>query len=207
LNLEVLSAFILSSTALTLMPGPDIIYVISQSVLFGKRTGILISLGLVTGLLIHTCLVIFGLATIMDLYPNSIFIVKFLGSFYLIYLGINSLNKSRKRKGKLKKKSFLKEENGGFHRGLLMNLLNPKVSLFFLALFPGFLFSENLSNQVQFLILGIIFFVQALIIFVLVTFLANYFFKFSDNASYLRRSIFKLQGIILILIAIFILFT
>ena len=62
--------------ALTLMPGPDILYLISQSVLYGKRSGVLITLGLVTGLLFHTLMVVFGLATIIRLYPNIIFIIK-----------------------------------------------------------------------------------------------------------------------------------
>ena len=202
-DLEILIAFIFSSIALTLMPGPDILYLISQSVLYGKRSGVLITLGLVTGLLFHTLMVVFGLATIIRLYPNIIFIIKILGSLYIAYLGFISIKKAYFMKSNLK--SFTEEDYGGFYKGLLMNLLNPKVSLFFLAVFPGFLFSQTLSVQFQFMILGSIFFIQALAVFIIVTILSDLYFKSLKNSLGLRKSILKLQGIILILISIFIL--
>ena len=202
-DLEILIAFIFSSIALTLMPGPDILYLISQSVLYGKRNGVLITLGLVTGLLFHTLMVVFGLATIIRLYPNIIFIIKILGSLYIAYLGFISIKKAFFMKSNLK--SFNEEDYGGFYKGLLMNLLNPKVSLFFLAVFPGFLFSQTLSVQFQFMILGSIFFIQALAVFIIVTILSDLYFKSLKNSLGLRKSILKLQGIILILISIFIL--
>ena len=179
--------------ALTLMPGPDILYLISQSVLYGKRSGVLITLGLVTGLLFHTLMVVFGLAII----------IKILGSLYIAYLGFISIKKAYFMKSNLK--SFTEEDYGGFYKGLLMNLLNPKVSLFFLAVFPGFLFSQTLSVQFQFMILGSIFFIQALAVFIIVTILSDLYFKSLKNSLGLRKSILKLQGIILILISIFIL--
>ena len=185
------------------MPGPDILYLISQSVLYGKRSGVLITLGLVTGLLFHTLMVVFGLATIIRLYPNIIFIIKILGSLYIAYLGFISIKKAYFVKSNLK--SFTEEDYGGFYKGLLMNLLNPKVSLFFLAVFPGFLFSQTLSIQFQFMILGSIFFIQALAVFIIVTILSDLYFKSLKNSLGLRKSILKLQGIILILISIFIL--
>ena len=185
------------------MPGPDILYLISQSVLYGKRSGVLITLGLVTGLLFHTLMVVFGLATIIRLYPNIIFIIKILGSLYIAYLGFISIKKAYFMKSNLK--FFTEEDYGGFYKGLLMNLLNPKVSLFFLAVFPGFLFSQTLSIQFQFMILGSIFFIQALAVFIIVTILSDLYFKSLKNSLGLRKSILKLQGIILILISIFIL--
>ena len=203
IDLEILIAFIFSSIALTLMPGPDIIYLISQSVLYGKRNGFSISLGLVTGLLFHTLMVVFGLATIIRIYPNIIFIIKILGSFYIAYLGFTSIRRAYITKSNLE--PFTQEDNGGFYKGLLMNLLNPKVSLFFLAVFPGFLFSQTLSIKLQFMILGGIFFIQALVVFVIATILSNLYFKSLKNSFSLRRSILKFQGIILILISIFIL--
>ena len=201
IDLEILIVFIFSSTALTLMPGPDIIYLISQSVLYGKRNGFSISLGLATGLLFHTLMVVFGLATIIRIYPNIIFIIKILGSLYIAYLGFTSIRSITKQNIK----PFTQEDNGGFYKGLLMNLLNPKVSLFFLAVFPGFLFSQTLSIKLQFMILGGIFFIQALVVFIIVTILSNLYFKSLKNSFSLRRSILKIQGMILILISIFIL--
>ena len=202
IDLEILVVFIFSSTALTLMPGPDILYLISQSVLYGKKRGFLVSLGLVTGLLFHTLIVAFGLASIIKIYPNIIFVIKILGSIYIAYLGFISIRQSYIMSSDIE--SYIREGNGGFLKGLIMNLLNPKVSLFFLAVFPGFLFSQSLSVQFQFMILGCIFFIQALIVFIIVTILSSFYFKSLKKSFALRKLILKLEGIILIIISVFI---
>tara|TARA_B100000003_G_scaffold201290_1_gene209174 strand:- start:508 stop:1128 length:621 start_codon:yes stop_codon:yes gene_type:complete len=202
IDLEILVVFIFSSTALTLMPGPDILYLISQSVLYGKKRGFLVSLGLVTGLLFHTLIVAFGLASIIKIYPNIIFVIKILGSIYIAYLGFISIRESYIISSNIE--SYTREGYGGFLKGLIMNLLNPKVSLFFLAVFPGFLFSQSLSVQFQFMILGCIFFIQALIVFIIVTISSSFYFKSLKKSFILRKLILKLQGIILIIISVFI---
>ncbi len=202
IDLEILVVFIFSSTTLTLMPGPDILYLISQSVLYGKKRGFLVSLGLVTGLLFHTLIVAFGLASIIKIYPNIIFVIKILGSIYIAYLGFISIRQSNIISSNIE--SYIREGYGGFLKGLIMNLLNPKVSLFFLAVFPGFLFSQSLSVQFQFMILGCIFFIQALIVFIIVTILSSFYFKSLKKSFALRKLILKLQGIILIIISVFI---
>ena len=176
--------FLISSLALTLMPGPDILFVLNQS-LESKKSGFLISIGLCSGLVVHTLILVFGLSAFIETNEYVISYLKYFGTLYLFYLAFDEL--------KTKFKQASKPNNTNlFLRGLYMNLVNPKVLLFFIAYFPNFIFSETLSISLQFLILGSIFIFQALIVFSSVS-LASYklvsYLKV-DTANY-RLSYFK----------------
>ena len=187
--------FLISSISLTLMPGPDILFVISQSISKNKTTGMLISLGLCTGLLIHTMLLVFGFSSIIS---NNYFLFKLFSSFYMLLLmtqEINLLPKIYSNKSNYK-------PNSPYLKGLIMNLINPKVILFFIAFFPAFLFSKTLDLKIQFTILGLIFFVQALIIFISVSYLSKRIFNlFNISSKSLKISYIK-SLIYLIIIAL-----
>ena len=187
--------FLISSISLTLMPGPDILFVISQSISKNKTTGVLISLGLCTGLLIHTMLLVFGFSSIIS---NNYFLFKLFSSFYMLLLmtqEINLLPKIYSNKSNYK-------PNSPYLKGLIMNLINPKVILFFIAFFPAFLFSKTLDLKIQFAILGLIFFVQALIIFISVSYLSKRIFNlFNISSKSLKISYIK-SLIYLIIIAL-----
>jgi len=194
MNNEILF-FLISSISLTLMPGPDILFVISQSISKNKTTGVLISLGLCTGLLIHTMLLVFGFSSIIS---NNYFLFKLFSSFYMLLLmtqEINLLPKIYYNKSNYK-------YNSPYLKGLIMNLINPKVILFFIAFFPAFLFSKTLDLKIQFAILGLIFFVQALIIFISVSYLSKRIFNlFNISSKSLKISYIK-SLIFLIIIAL-----
>jgi threonine/homoserine/homoserine lactone efflux protein len=194
MNTEILF-FLISSISLTLMPGPDILFVISQSISKNKTTGMLISLGLCTGLLIHTMLLVFGFSSIIS---NNYFLFKLFSSFYMLLLmtqEINLLPKIYSNKSNYK-------TNSPYLKGLIMNLINPKVILFFIAFFPAFLFSKTLDLKIQFTILGLIFFVQALIIFISVSYLSKRIFNlFNITSKSLKISYIK-SLIYLIIIAL-----
>ena len=194
MNTEILF-FLISSISLTLMPGPDILFVISQSISKNKTTGMLISLGLCTGLLIHTMLLVFGFSSIIS---NNYFLFKLFSSFYMLLLmtqEINLLPMIYSNKSNYK-------PNSPYLKGLIMNLINPKVILFFIAFFPAFLFSKTLDLKIQFTILGLIFFVQALIIFISVAYLSKRIFNlFNITSKSLKISYIK-SLIYLIIIAL-----
>lgn len=194
MNTEILF-FLISSISLTLMPGPDILFVISQSISKNKTTGMLISLGLCTGLLIHTMLLVFGFSSIIS---NNYFLFKLFSSFYMLLLmtqEINLIPKIYSNKSNYK-------PNSPYLKGLIMNLINPKVILFFIAFFPAFLFSKTLDLKIQFTILGLIFFVQALIIFISVSYLSKRIFNlFNITSKSLKISYIK-SLIYLIIIAL-----
>ena len=156
--------FFISSLALTIMPGPDILFVINQS-LEDKKSGLLVSFGLCSGLIVHTLVLAFGLSAIIEQNDNVIMFFKYFGSVYLFYLAFQEFKKDRIISERQKENFYL--------RGVYMNLINPKVLIFFLAYFPNFLFSDTISTSSQFIILGAIFILQALIVFSIVSLASN----------------------------------
>ena len=176
--------FLISSLALTLMPGPDILFVLNQS-LENKKSGFLISIGLCSGLVVHSLILVFGLSAFIETNEYVISYLKYFGTLYLFYLAFDELNTKFKQASRPNNTNL-------FLRGLYMNLVNPKVLLFFIAYFPNFLFSETLSISIQFLILGSIFIFQALIVFSSVSLASNKLISYLkvDTADY-RLSYFK----------------
>ena len=162
--IETLLSFALATSVLAISPGPDNIFVLTQSIVNGEKFGLATVYGLITGCLIHTTLLAFGVSVIIKESETLFFIIKLFGSFYLLYLAykvyqsdatilLSSKNISQKTTTEL------------FKQGFVMNVLNPKVSIFFLAFFPGFLFSDSLSTVLQFYTLGFIFMFVSLLIF------------------------------------------
>ena len=204
MNYEILASFLLASMALTIAPGPDIIYVLMQSLSNGKKYGLITSCGLVSGILIHTSLVAFGVSAIIRESKTLFLSIKIFGALYLIYLAYK-VYKSGKSMVPEHQTVPRKKLSALYKQGFLMNVLNPKVSLFFLAFFPGFLFTSALSNVSQFFILGFIFMVQALLIFGLVSlsagFVADHFIKNQKAAIILKY----MQIVVFLGIALFLL--
>ena len=189
--------FLISSLVLTLMPGPDILFVINQS-LINKKSGLIISIGLCSGLVIHTLILVFGLSVFIESNKDLVLYLKYFGALYLFYLAYDEL----RTKDKLVQKNT---NNGLFLRGLYMNLINPKVLFFFIAYFPNFLFSETISISVQFLILGLIFIAQALFIFFTVSVVSSKMMILlkldtqSNMITYLKSFVFIIIGLMILL--------
>ena len=189
--------FLISSLVLTLMPGPDILFVINQS-LINKKSGLIISIGLCSGLVIHTLILVFGLSVFIESNKDLVLYLKYFGALYLFYLAYDEL----RTKDKLVQKNT---NNGLFLRGLYMNLINPKVLFFFIAYFPNFLFSETISISFQFLILGSIFIAQALFIFFTVSVVSNKMMILlkldtrSNMITYLKSFVFIIIGLMILL--------
>ena len=187
--------FLISSLALTLMPGPDILFVINQS-LEKKKNGIITSLGLCTGLIFHTMFLVFGLSALIESNNDLITFLKYFGTMYLFYLAYLEIKSENKVNTNLSSKLFL--------RGLYMNLINPKVLIFFIAYFPNFLFSDTIKISNQFLLLGFVFIFQALLIFISVSLIANKLIKYIRIDS--KNKLLKyFKSLIFIIIALLIL--
>lgn len=169
-----ITGFIITSIILSIMPGPDIIFVITQSISQGKKSAIVFILGLNTGLLVHITAATLGLSVILAKSEILFQIIKYLGAAYLIYLGIMAIINRKKEIFNLKDSK--KVSNRLYYRGIIMNILNPKVALFFLAFFPQFIIYDGANSfpiYVQMIILGIIFIVQGFIVFSGVAILAD----------------------------------
>ena len=163
MDFSIFTLFCVTVAILTITPGPDIIFVVSQSLNKGYKYGIKISIGLVAGLSIYTIGSIYGISTFLDLYPKSSSIIKVFGAFYIGFLAYIEFTKKKKNKIEKSKNS----NNNPFFVGLVMNISNPKVMLFFASIFPQFIFHNEWPVKFQFLILGIIFISIAFIIFII----------------------------------------
>ena len=187
--------FFISSLALTLMPGPDILFVLNQS-LDKKKNGIITSLGLCTGLIFHTMFLVFGLSALIESNRDLITFLKYFGTIYLFYLAYLEIKSENTINNSLNSRLFL--------RGLYMNLINPKVLIFFIAYFPNFLFSDTIKISNQFLLLGFIFIFQALLVFISVSLIANKLIKYTSvdlkniSIKYFKSLIFIIIGLLIL---------
>ncbi|WP_298895473.1 LysE family translocator [uncultured Psychroserpens sp.] len=164
MNYDLLISFALATSALAISPGPDNIYVLMQSIVNGKKFGLATVAGLISGCLVHTTLVAFGVSALIKENDTLFFIIKLLGALYLLYLAFKIYKSSDKLS--LGSEHIPKKSLGQlFKQGFIMNVLNPKVSIFFLAFFPGFLFSDTMSTVIQFYVLGLLFMFVSTIIF------------------------------------------
>ena len=170
--METLISFILAVSILAISPGPDNIFVLMQSVVHGKKYGLATITGLMTGCIVHTTFVAVGISAIIK-ENNTIFLgIKILGAVYLLYLAykvITGGSEISMSTEKIDKKTPFQL----FKIGFIMNVLNPKVTLFFLALFPGFLFSEILPISLQFYTLGALFILVSFVVFSLIAILGG----------------------------------
>ncbi len=198
--LEILVSFVIATITLAISPGPDNIFVLVQSIVNGKKYGLATVLGLMTGCIVHTTLVAFGVSEILKRNENLFFTIKLLGAAYLLYLAYQVYKSDAEisfSTDNVIKKSTLQL----FKKGFWMNVLNPKVTIFFLAFFPQFLFSETLSNVIQFYVLGGLFIITSFIIFSTIALLAG------NIATYTKKNkkagvFFKwLQIVVFVLIA------
>lgn len=204
MNYEILSAFIIASAALAIAPGPDNIYVLMQSVVNGKKYGLATVGGLVSGCLVHTTLLAFGVSAIIKESDRIFFLIKLLGAIYLFYLAFKVFKSDGELQlgnGNVPKKG-LKQL---FKQGFIMNVLNPKVTIFYLAFFPGFLFSATLNPIIQFYVLGLIFMCVAFIIFALIALLSGSISNFIKGHANLGFYLKWLQILVFIGIGLYIL--
>lgn len=196
--------FIVTSIVLALAPGPDNLYVISQSALYGARTGLIITLGLCSGLIIHIAAVVFGLATWLTTSPMTFVWLKIIGAGYLLYLAwralrapvITALTDTKRLDTSL---SLLRI-------GFLMNVSNPKVALFFLAFLPQFIDTSTASVSWQIVYLGLIFMLTALMIFSVMALTAASMGRWLIASSRAQRILQSLTALIFTLLAARLLF-
>lgn len=170
--IEILLSFVFASSVLAISPGPDNIFVLTQSIVNGKKQGFATVFGLMTGCIIHTSLVAFGVSAIIKNNENIFLLLKVFGASYLLYLAYKVYQSDAQitfSTENVQKKSKIQL----FKTGFLMNVLNPKVTIFFLAFFPQFLFSKELSVVLQFYILGFIFILVSFVIFGSIAFLGG----------------------------------
>ncbi len=160
---ETITTFLAASVALALAPGPDNIFVLTQSALHGARAGLLITLGLCTGLLVHTTVVALGVAAIFQSSAVAFNGLKIIGAVYLLYLAWQAFRSGAVNIEEVKNASVAWRKL--YARGVIMNMTNPKVAIFFLAFLPQFADPVLGSVTVQMFMFGGLFIIAALIVF------------------------------------------
>ncbi|WGF92676.1 LysE family translocator [Aequorivita marisscotiae] len=201
--LETLISFSIATLALAISPGPDNIYVLTQSLVNGTKSGIATTAGLISGCIVHTTLLAFGISAIITASDNMFYAIKVLGACYLVYLAYkvykSDVNISLAENAP--KKSYVQL----FKTGVIMNLVNPKVMIFFLAFFPGFLWNETENTVIQFYILGITFMVVSFLTFSTIALAAGRISSLLRDSKNMGVVLKWLQILVFVGIAVFIL--
>ena len=199
----ILFAFFGASFALTVLPGPDLLYVLTLSFSNNRIAALQLSWGLTTGLLFHTAFVALGWSQVLITFPHFVWLIKMIGAGYLFFLALRAL---REAPNVNSQKELLSTAGNYFWRGLIMNLTNPKVTLFFMIFFPGFIFSQEWALPLQFALLGVIFWGQSLFVFFLVIFFGDKVQRnlVGDNFYKYQN---KVQALVLMTIALLLLYS
>lgn len=204
LELYNLQLFISTAALLALSPGPDNLYVLSQSAIHGRLAGLFIVLGLCVGLIFHTIAVAVGLAALISSTPWLYTTIKLVGAGYLFYLGIQSFRSSAIDLSNPEQKT--RSTSRFFLRGVVMNISNPKVALFFLALLPPFIQAEQGNIGVQSLQLGGVFILVTFVVFSLFILLATPIRYWLTAQPQRQNVMHQLTGVFLVLLACYIAF-
>jgi len=149
--------FIFVVLLLFLIPGPAVFLTITQTIKGGKKNGIVTGLGIAVGDFLHTLAAVLGLSAILMTSSFAFEIVKYMGSAYLVYLGIRAIIEKAHKVEPIDKRESNLNPNMSFRQAMLIELLNPKTSLFFLAFLPQFVKSGDTPVTIQLLVLGLTF--------------------------------------------------
>lgn len=194
-------SFFLASLVVALVPGPDNLFVLSQSASFGRKAGFVVIAGLSTGICIQILLLVTGLSLVLVNSPKAFFVLQCLGALYLLYLAFLSF---RVQKGvisveKTKALSPLKL----YRRGAFMNLTNPKAVIFLLAFLPPAVnTSLSLSPTTQIIVLGLLFILSVWIVFGAFAFFGGWIYHFFSSSPKANLYINRAAGAVFIFLAL-----
>jgi len=200
LSPQTIITFWSASVLLALAPGPDNVFVLTQSALRGRAAGLFVMLGLCTGLIVHSCAVAFGVAVIFQSSALAFSVLKYAGAGYLLYLAWKAFTASPE--------NIRSESSGGsrfiklYGRGIIMNITNPKVSIFFLAFLPQFTDPEIGYVWVQILMLGGLFIIATFFVFGGVILLAGTLRQVFSKSNKVQNILHKIAGTVFFCLAL-----
>jgi len=195
-----LITFIIASALLGLAPGPDNLFVMTQSALRGRSAGLMVTLGLCTGLIVHSMAVAFGVAVIFQNSALAFAVLKFTGAGYLAYLGWKAFRSAREHApDRVASELSLPRL---YRRGILMNITNPKVSLFFMAFLPQFADPSSGSVTIQLLLLGAIFILVTIVVFGTLAFFAGTLGQRLSRSAAVQKGLQRLAGGVFLALAV-----
>lgn len=193
------------SILLALAPGPDNIFVLTQSMLFGRKSGFIVTLGLATGLVFHTSIVAFGLSVIFRTSLFAFNMLKYIGAVYLLYLAWQTFRSEGRIKTGAVKDSIPPAHL--YRRGIIMNVTNPKVSIFFMAFLTQFTKPSNGSITLQIFILGMIFMFFTLLVFGSISQVAGMIGSYISRSDKITNWLNRIAGTVFLGLALKLVFT
>ena len=199
LSIETIITFITASVVLSLVPGPDNLFVMSNSALKGWRIGFYTTLGLCTGLIGHTILVGIGVSVIFQTSTMAFNGLKIIGALYLVYLAWLSVQNKEINIGGANENSTSRSY---YFTGVIMNLTNPKVAIFFLVFLPQFINSNNDNVTSQIFLLGLLFICSAFFVFTSIAYLSSFLEEILKKSKTVNKNLNLLAAIIYIALAI-----
>ena len=195
--------FITTGIVLNITPGADTMYILGRSISQGKKSGVVSALGISSGALLHCLFATFGLSVLLAKSELAFNVIKYIGAAYLVYLGIKALlSKTTSINESFGEHQVTRQYSRIYVSGILTNLLNPKVSLFFLAFLPQFIDPNYENNTISFLVLGLTFVTTGTLWCLLLAFFSA---KFADNFRKRPKIKFVLDkfiGVLFILLGI-----
>ncbi|BFL83720.1 LysE family translocator [Shewanella baltica] len=197
MDLNSLLLFAVACLAINLIPGPDVIYIVSNTMKGKMISGLKAAMGLGVGYFVHTLAASLGLSAIILSSALAFSIVKWLGAAYLVYLGIQALISMWRGNNKIVVDDTSKPNGNVFFQGIVVSVLNPKVALFFLSFLPQFIDPLAGSTSIQLLTLGLIFSLLATLCNVLYASAGSWVFSRPNSQRY-SRALEGISGVLLI---------
>ena len=200
LSAETISAFFIASVLLGIAPGPDNLFVLTQSALHGKLSGIMVVSGLCTGLLVHTGAVALGVAVIFQASALAFTMLKLAGAGYLVYLAWGVF---RATPEKISMTGGQDNSLGVLYRlGIIMNVTNPKVSIFFLAFLPQFADPNRGPISLLMVLLGGIFIIATILVFCSAALIGGTLGDWLNRSEYAQKVMNRVAGSVYIGLAL-----
>lgn len=200
MDIHSLALFAVASLSINLIPGPDVVYIVSNAMKGESKAGVKAALGLGVGYLFHTLAAVLGLSALILSSAVAFSIVKYLGAAYLLYLGIMSLRNFVRGNSTFSIGTTNSKSKGVFKQGVIVSVLNPKVALFFLSFLPQFIDVNQGAANYQLLVLGLIFSALATTCNVLYSIIGSWLFN-NPKTSRFTRAIEGVSGGLLIALA------
>lgn len=200
LSFETIITFFSASLLLALIPGPDNIFVLTQSIFQGKKSGLMIVFGLCTGLIFHTMAVSLGVAVIFQTSVIAFTVLKIIGAVYLLYLAWQIFNASSEKIDT--KNNKLIDYKKLYFRGIIMNITNPKVSIFFLAFLPQFTNPTLGFVPFQMIFLGALFILATILVFCSIALLSGSLATIFNKSTNSQKILNKLASFVFVSLAL-----
>lgn len=201
ISVDGLILFAAASAVLAIAPGPDNIFVLTHSALHGYRAGLCVTAGLCTGLLGHIAAVALGVSALLQTSAFAFVVLKIVGAGYLLYLAWHAFRAGAAPAGMVSERATRIDPRALYLRGVIMNVTNPKVAIFFMAFLPQFIEPDRGAVAVQVFVLGMVFMSAALIIFSAIAWCSGRLGRWLGESRRAQSIMNRLAGSVFVLLA------